>query len=278
VAITSIADLLAGLRPVTVFTKAGVDNSAYWRLHSSSYYGPNPAVLASVQTGEALTSWPGGQIAFPPAVAGQSIYLAELEAYHSTISIPFGMDSVVIYDRLWHAGLFDDSLLTVQTVDSVAWPARDRNGSTDGEGVIIFLEYPDTIPTYQSQYVMNYTNSTGVSGRVGTAQAAPVSGPRLTDSFTLQAGDTGVRSVQSIQNIGGAGSAARTVLWAGRKIVHMPMQTDEPTNPNGYGKRGALAMGLPKLWDDSVPVPHYCVIGGSTNLPIFDVRVRWAQG
>jgi hypothetical protein len=89
--------------------------------------------------------------------------------------------------------------ITAQTINSVAWPARDKNGATSGDGVYIGLEVSTATGAGASVISISYTNSAGTAGRTGTAvplyAATSIAGSFYV--FALQAGDVGVRSVQT---------------------------------------------------------------------------------
>lgn len=101
-----------------------------------------------------------------------------------------------LIDVLWVNTALSVTLTTAQAITAVALPPRDINGTTNGEGVMfgIFITSAITSP---SAATMSYTNSSGVAGRTATASAGDISvgGFQL---FVLAAGDTGVRSVQSV--------------------------------------------------------------------------------
>lgn len=115
-----------------------------------------------------------------------------------------------------HSNLFSDVLwvnsglvvttTTAQAITTPTLPARDINGTTNGEGCMIALLFTaaSTLAAAGSNLTVSYTNSAGVSGRTATltaivgsqVPATPVIGTIVW--FNLAAGDTGVRSIQSI--------------------------------------------------------------------------------
>ena len=48
--------------------------------------------------------------------------------------------AIVLVDRIWHNSGLSATITTSQTVNSNAWPARDDNESTNGEGVLVGME------------------------------------------------------------------------------------------------------------------------------------------
>lgn len=113
----------------------------------------------------------------------------------------------LFFDCLWvNTGLVVTTT-TAQTVTMAsALPARDINGTTNGEGCMIGML--TTVANTNAAAIFNatvsYTNSDGTAGRIATLSA--MAGSQITISpvigtltwFSLQAGDKGVRSIQSI--------------------------------------------------------------------------------
>lgn len=112
----------------------------------------------------------------------------------------------LFFDCLWvNTGLVVTTT-TAQAITTPTLPARDVNGTTDGEGCMIALLFTaaTTNAAVISNSTVSYTNSKGVAGRTATlfsgvgAQipATPTIGTLVW--FSLAAGDTGVRSIESI--------------------------------------------------------------------------------
>lgn len=110
------------------------------------------------------------------------------------------------FDVLWVNSGIVVTTTTLQAIASPALPARDINGTTDGEGCMIALLFvaAATNAAAIANATVTYTNSDGVAGR--TATLAAIAGSQIPATpvigtlvwFNLQAGDTGVRSVQGI--------------------------------------------------------------------------------
>lgn len=114
--------------------------------------------------------------------------------------------SNLFFDVLWvNTGLVITTT-TAQTITMGALPPRDINGTTDGEGLMIGILCTAAVglAAVASNATVSYTNSKGTAGRTATlsaivgsqAPATPVIGTLIW--FSLQAGDSGVRSIQSI--------------------------------------------------------------------------------
>lgn len=110
------------------------------------------------------------------------------------------------FDLLWINSGLVVTTTTAQAIASPTWPARDLNGSTDGDGLMIGLLVTATIANaaVNNTMTVNYTNSAGTAGRTATLSANvgnQVPATALIGTivwFSLAAGDKGVRSIQGI--------------------------------------------------------------------------------
>lgn len=104
-----------------------------------------------------------------------------------------------LLDLLWvNTGLVVTST-SAQAITPVALPARDGTGTTGGVDVLAGILI--TTATTQAGVVtctISYTNSAGVAGRTGTCSLPATGAAGTIVPFSLQAGDGGVRSVQSV--------------------------------------------------------------------------------
>jgi hypothetical protein len=199
-------------------------------------------------------------------VGGEEVRLAKLEAAQSG-SIGY----IALMDRLWHNSGFVVTSTASQTINSVAWPARDRNGTTDGEGVNIAMEVTTATGSGTPTLTVSYTNSAGTSGRTGTI--GPISTTSVIGtwySMNMQAGDTGVRSVQSIQSSATMTSGAVSFV-AYRQLAGMPMGA-----ANVALDRDAIALGVPLAYDNTVP--FLCYLVNASTATSIDGTLVWAQG
>jgi hypothetical protein len=106
-----------------------------------------------------------------------------------------------LVDKLWVNSGLVVTTTTAQTVGSVAFPARDLFGGTAGVGVRlgIYVSAATTNASAVTTITASYTSSDGVPGRTATIASFPatcVAGSIV--YFRLQAGDEGVRSVESV--------------------------------------------------------------------------------
>lgn len=129
-----------------------------------------------------------------------ALYVSEITATVTTLT------SVGFYDVVWvNTGLVVTTI-TAQAITSPTFPARDLNGSTNGEGYVIGLltTTANTNAAAITNSTVTYTNSAGTGSRTATLLA--VAGDQIPPTpvlgtvvwFQLAAGDQGVRSIQSI--------------------------------------------------------------------------------
>lgn len=244
-AITTMDGVLAGCQPPQFFNKGLSGTLVAGRPHSY-FYGagiPGAAVAPTPGVGgAALTSY-AGQIPFTNPGAGNS-YLAR---FVGTSSAQTG--TLLLCDRLWHNSGLVVTTTTAQTVNSVTFPARDNNGSTNGAGVLIGLEVSTATGAGAATPTISYTNSAGTAGQTGSMVTAYVASSIAGSfyPFSLAAGDVGVRSVQSC-TLGVSMTSGTIHLVAYRVLASV-----------GIGGAGAatavdaLTSGLPRLYDNTTP-------------------------
>lgn len=112
----------------------------------------------------------------------------------------------VLFDCLWVNSGLVVTTTTAQAITTPTLPARDLNGTTNGEGcsIALYFSAASTLAAAGANLTVSYTNSDGTAGRTATllaiagsqVPATPVVGTIV--FFNLAAGDRGVRSIQSI--------------------------------------------------------------------------------
>lgn len=243
-AITTLDGVISGMRPPEEIYKVGVSmqTAGFW--HSKFYEAgrPGAGTIPTVSiTGTALSST-AGQIPWSDPVSGNS-YLARFEAS------PSGPGAAMLADRLWHnAGITVTSVGT-QNINSAAWPARDRDGSTNGENVLVAMEVTATLGNAAgiATCTLSYTNSAGTASRTATLAMIPTTAQAGTFlTFALQAGDTGIRSIQNI-TLGTSLVSGSISLVAYRQVAMVPMP-----QANTGAAVDAISSGFPRLYNGSV--------------------------
>jgi len=188
------------------FGKTGTQSDAasyhygFWKdAGTLGAWAPGTPGLAGRAT-DGTTTTDAGCIFFPDAGAGKSRYLTQASI---TATVP-GVYS--LYDVLWVNSGLVITTTTAQTINSVALPARDDNGTINGEGCQIGIYAVGALgnAAVVSNSTISYTNSAGTAGRTATLTATdpnnfpatPVIGTVVW--FELQDGDVGVQSIQSV--------------------------------------------------------------------------------
>lgn len=156
-----------------------------------------PGVNGRVTDGAASGDY--GCIPIPNASTGAN-YLTALEM---ASSVNHTHD---FFDCLWVNSGLTVTTTTEQTFTTPTLPARDVNGTTNGEGcgIALLITAASTLAAAGANLTVRYTNSKGTGSRVATLSAiagsqvpaTPVIGTIVW--FQLAAGDTGVQSIQGI--------------------------------------------------------------------------------
>lgn len=159
--------------------------------------------------------------------------------YLTEIQMAAGVNhSHLFFDVLWVNSGIVVTTTTAQAIVSPTLPARDANGTTNGEGCMIAMltTVANTNAAAIANTTVSYTNSDGVAGRTATLTA--IAGSQIPISpvigtivwFNLAAGDKGVRSIQSItlgtSLVAGSVSLmiARDIATIGTTIVNVSAQ------------------------------------------------------
>ena len=241
-AITTLDGALAGMTPPNAFYKTQAATTA-GRFYSPFYVAGLPGAATAPSpglSGAALTSY-GSQLPFTNPSSGNS-YLARFEANSSVAG------TMYLCDRLWHNSGFTVTSTAGQTVNSVAWPARDINGSTNGDGIFIGLEVSTVMGAGTPTFTMAYTNSGGTGSRSIVTAAMPTTmavGSFI--PFPLQGGDVGVRSIQTI-------TQSATMTSGVYHLVAYRILASVTVSAAGLGGVvDSLTGGFPRLYDNTVP-------------------------
>jgi len=244
-AITTMDLALAGANSPDNFIKVGATMEAAGVMHSYFYTSGSPgAAIAPTPglSGAALTTYLG-QLPWANPSSGES-RLMRLACTSNVVG------TLILVDRLWHNSGITVTTTTAQTINSVAFPARDEYGTTDGEDVMIGIEVSTatTNASAVTNTTMSYTNSAGTAGRTATITSWPATAVAGTFvPFQLAAGDEGVRSVQSL-TLGTSYGGGTIHLVAYRVLSQVPI-----TSANVGNFVDIISSGAVKLYDNTVP-------------------------
>lgn len=254
-AITTLAGVRSGLQPTVYFLKPQpIPNATIapgyvtqWATAGNVPAGSYDNTLNGVTLSGAVT----GALPFLNPPSG-NCYLARFQigGVSGASSGTLNSDvNIMLCDRLWHNGNIDVTSTSAQLITTPTWPARDEGGATDGVGVLLMLEVSSTVGAATPNITVSYTNSANISGRTATqVRSATVTGSLAKISYlmSLQAGDVGVKSVQSITlDASWISGTINLVAFRLVSIAHIPR----------FGSTNAvdaITGGMPRLYNDSV--------------------------
>lgn len=270
--LTTMDGLTAAIIPIPTFWgKDAVTAKGAGILHSP-WYGTGIVGAGAAPTGGlngATFSGPSlaGQVPVPVAVVGLTSAILRASAVQAA-----NLGAVWLVDRQWG----DVPVVTTtgaQAITSPTWVARDASASTAGVGVYLALECSSATGNGApiTNTTVSYTNSSGTAGRTATLASFPATAPAGTWAiFALQAGDVGVRSVQSI-TLGTSYVSGQVHLVAFRWIAELPTPLVATPSPLSFTQ-----LGLPRVWDATVLQPVYMPTG--TAVGAVYGSLSYAQG
>lgn len=266
-AITTLDGALAGMSPPQYFAKILTGTLVAGRPMALDFLAGIPGAMIPPSpglAGAALTSY-AGQIPIP--AASNNTHLARFSGVSSAQG-----GILMLCDRLWHNSGLSVTTTTAQTVNSAAFPARDLNASTNGAGVYIGLEIVTATGAGVATPTISYTDESGNAGNTGGMQvayaASSIAGTFY--PFSMSAGDTGVRSIQTC-TLGVSMTSGSISLVAYRPLAMIELSA--AGLPNAVD---ALTSGMPRLYDNTVPFLLY--IPQTTTTTLLTGTVVYTQG
>lgn len=245
-AITTLDGAIAGMQPTQSLLKTSTAPKQAGTWHSLFLQSGSPGAAAPPTpgiNGAALTTY-AGQIPFTNPVSGNT-YLARLSATASSVG-----GTLMLCDRLWHNSGIAITTTTAQTITSPTFPARDRNGTTNGDDVLVGIEVSAATGNASNitNTTMSYTNSVGTAAKTATLSSFPVTANVGTFvPFSLAAGDVGVRSIQSLTL--GTSYVSGTIHLVAYRVIASVMVPG-----TGLGNSvDVLTAGMPRMYDNTVP-------------------------
>lgn len=244
-AITTLDGALAGMRPPVGIAKALSGTLVAGRYQSFWPVAglPGAGAYNATLNGANLTNADAGSLQHVNPGTGNS-YLARLQLAATQAC------TVFLIDRLWNNQL-TVNVTTLQSITQPALPARDNAGTTNGDGVLLAIETSAaasaTAASLGTAGVI-YTNQAGTASRTAGFAVAPTATATIAGAWFpigLQAGDTGVRSVQSVQF---------TTAWTTGTInlvayrILAALELPGALIPNAID---AITAGFPRIFDSS---------------------------
>lgn len=270
-AITTVDGLIAGFKPTRLFFKSITPTLVVGRPQSLWGLGgiPGAGSFDTTLNGVTLSSTSAlvnGQLPFYDPAGGSNTYLARFTA-DATVA-----GRILLCDRLWHNGGYTITSTGVQSSTTPTWPARDNDGTTNGSGVLLGLEISALAGAAAPTITVTYTNSAGTGSRTAGFAFATANSPTAGAFFpiALQAGDVGVKSMESIQlNTSWLSGTMNMVAYRVLAAVD---------SPNAYvaGALDVLAGGMSRMYDGTVPFLIF--IPTATNASYVAGTLAMAQG
>lgn len=254
--IAGVDALLAGFQPPRPYAKALTGTLIAGQPRSLWYLAGHPgagAAAANTAGGVNLSSSSAlvnGQIQHVDPGGGLKSYLSRFVG-QATIA-----GTLLLCDRLQQicgnsgGSALSATATTSQTITGGALPARDDAGSSNGAGVLCALEVAATLGAGANQTLtLGYTNSAGTSSRsaanLDAIAAASLQGTFI--RFGLQAGDLGVKTVDTYQSSGTFTSGTISLV-----LYRILAELELPSAlvPNALD---ALTGAMPQIYDGCVP-------------------------
>ena len=275
-AITTLDGVIAGARPPMQITKAVTATLVAGRPASLWSLGGSPGAGAFNGTlnGVVLESTSGIVAGMIPRYnpASGNAYLAR---FSGAASQPC---RVLLLDRIWHNGGYTITSTAAQNSTTPTWPSRcptsgtDDTPATTGHGVLLAVEVSAATGAGTPTITISYTNSAGTAGRtatnvIGTSATSAIG---ATYFIGLAAGDTGVRSVQSL-TLSATWTSGTINLVAYRILAELELPIAQV--PNAID---AITGGMPRIYDGTVP--WLVVIPSTTTATNFSGSYVETQG
>jgi len=159
--------------------------------------------------------------------------------------------SLMWMDLLNISGGLNATLTTQQTTNL---PTAALTRYTSGEGVWIALVIHTQIGTTATTITVSYTNQAGTSGRTTPVVTFGSTGYREARSFIilpLQAGDTGVRSVESVTLAATTGTAGAFGVALFKPVCAMTLENTSGAMPLDSVSSGGITASLAEMDDDA---------------------------
>lgn len=157
---------------------------------------------------------------------------------------------IIIFDRLWHNGGYTITSTAAQNSTTPTWPARcptsatDDTPSTNGWGVELAVEISAATGAGTPTITVGYTNEAGTAGRTASNYIATVATSAIGAWYPIgwQAGDKGVRSVQSL-TLSATWTSGTMNLVAARRIAEIDC--------DNTGEINWISGGAARIYDSS---------------------------
>lgn len=246
-AILTLDGALAGMQPMRTIAKATTATlvagrpASLWSLAGSPGAGGFDATLNGVALSSS-SAMVAGQIPHTDPGSGNA-YLAR---FTGTSNQP---GTLLLCDRLWHNGGYTITSTSAQNTTFPGLPSRSGDGTANGDGVYAAVEVSAATGAGTPTLTLGYTNQANTATRTATNIAATVASSAIGAFYQigLQAGDTGIRSVQSL-TLSATWTSGTINLVLYRILAALPI-----SQANVHNEIDVLTGGFQRLYNGVVP-------------------------
>lgn len=245
-AITTLDGAIAGQQVPVPYLKTGIIMAAAgaMRAYNPRYANgnPGPATAPSSGVNGAAVTGPGSQIARQNPSSGFA-YVAGMDMANNSAGYLW------LIDRLWENSGLSPVLTTSQAITPAALPARDRNGTANGDGIMAAIEWSGTGGAGTPTVTLTYTNQDNTASRTATLAGVTTPPVGTFEIFAPTASNGGIRAPTAFQQ-----SATRTsgtfhlVLFRRLLVIPCPLA-------NVPGVVDELTGFMPRVFDNSCLEP-----------------------
>jgi hypothetical protein len=163
----------------------------------------------------------------------------------------YGAAAMMVVDLLNVSGGLNATLTTAQTTNL---PTAALTRHTSGEGVMAGIVVYTILGTTQTTVTISYTNSAGVSGRTSTTTTIGSGFYREVGvllPIPLQAGDTGIRSIESVTLAGTTGTAGNFGVCLFKPLAMISLESATGAMPLDSVSTGCIIGSLCEIHPDA---------------------------
>ena len=204
--------------------------NAFWQVFSPTPATPTTSVVTDKNSLQSISP-------IPAVSTGRLTFLGGRFSFQPTSTGAGGAAGIMI-DLLNINGGLNATITTPQTTNL---PTAALTRYTSGEGVMAGIVIFTQIGNSAGSIVISYTNSAGTSGRTSTAISfgqAPFREANIFIPIPLQAGDTGVKSIQSVTVTATTGTAGNFGV-----CLYKPLAMISFENTTGQAPLDAVSSG-----------------------------------
>lgn len=208
------------------------------------YFNPAPATPTTSVALDKTSAQSMGPI---PAVSTGRLTMLGARINTST----YGAAAMMVVDLLNVNGGLNATLTTPQTTNL---PTAALTRYTSGEGVMAGIVVYTVIGTTATTVTISYTNSAGTSGRTSTATQMGGGFYRevgLLIPIPLQAGDTGIRSIESVTLAATTGSAGNFGVCLYKPLAMISLESATGAMPLDSVSTGCIIGSLCEIHPDA---------------------------